>query len=891
MQPRNMLRRIIAWTLALCLPFTAGFAATDDLSYPFTTVTTDNVNMRRSASSSSVVLERIDKGDSITVLGSSGNYYKVSYNNRTGYVLKQYVNVDAAVTPLPTVTVIETATGYPYETTTKDSVNLREKKSTSSGLIRQIPQGATVTILGLSGSYAQVEYKGDTGYCVAEYINIKEIVEATNTPAPTAVPVETSDIYVAPSYDIVQKGDTGAAVRALQSALIELGFLSGEVDGKFGSGTETALKAFQEANEYPVTGVADANLQAFLYEGKPKNSQGKATEIWTLSPLPGAIIRLNNMGDAVTTVQTRLKELGYYDGEITGTYDKDTQTAVKAFQKANGLTADGAVGTETKAMLESANALASGVTASPTPSPSPTPAPTYTVPESTVRSGSSGDDAKLVQSRLKELGYYTGKVDGKFGSGSVKALKEFQETNGLEADGVAGQSTYNVLFSVTALKVGTTPTPTPSPTPKPTATPSPTPTPTPLTEDNVVLIKLGVTGDAVSSLQTRLTQLGYYDANVDGTCKADDVAAIKAFQEKNGLKVDGVAGYDTQSKMYSVTAVMYSGAIAGGTVDTYTTLRKGATGAEVISLQTRLIELGYLSGAADGKYGVATAEAVTLFQKNNGLLRDGIAGKDTQTKLYSATAVKAETATATPAPTSSLIMQGDSNDSVRELQARLIQLGYLTGSADGKFGVQTFEALKAFQRKNGLKVDGIAGANTLSVLNSSSAISNGNTVTATATPTASTGGSTGTVTKPTASMVKYANWYTTVKALAKKYPYATVYDFSTGLSWQVHMFSFGAHADAEPLTAQDTANLEKAFGGNTWNPKAVWVIFADGSVYMASTHSMPHSPQHRTDNNFDGHLCIHFPRTSTQVTAIGPYATSHQKCIDQGWLKTQSMIK
>ena len=406
-----------------------------------------------------------------------------------------------------------------------------------------------------------------------------------------------------------------------------------------------------------------------------------------------------------------------------------------------------------------------------------------------------------------------------------------------------------------------------------------------------MLIKLGVTGDAVSSLQTRLTQLGYYDANVDGTCKADDVAAIKAFQEKNGLKVDGVAGYDTQSKMYSVTAVMYSGAIAGGTVDTYTTLRKGATGAEVISLQTRLIELGYLSGAADGKYGVATAEAVTLFQKNNGLLRDGIAGKDTQTKLYSATAVKAETATATPAPTSSLIMQGDSNDSVRELQARLIQLGYLTGSADGKFGVQTFEALKAFQRKNGLKVDGIAGANTLSVLNSSSAISNGNTVTATATPTASTGGSTGTVTKPTASMVKYANWYTTVKALAKKYPYATVYDFSTGLSWQVHMFSFGAHADAEPLTAQDTANLEKAFGGNTWNPKAVWVIFADGSVYMASTHSMPHSPQHRTDNNFDGHLCIHFPRTSAQVTAIGPYATSHQKCIDQGWLTTQSMIK
>jgi hypothetical protein len=105
------------------------------------------------------------------------------------------------------------------------------------------------------------------------------------------------------------------------------------------------------------------------------------------------------------------------------------------------------------------------------------------------------------------------------------------------------------------------------------------------------------------------------------------------------------------------------------------------------------------------------------------------------------------------------------------------------------------------------------------------------------------------------------------------------------------MFSFGAHADSEPITAADTAKLEKAFGGNTWNPKAVWVIFGDGSIYMASTHSMPHEPQHRTDNNFDGHLCIHFPRTAAQVASIGNYATSHQKCLDAGWAKTQEMAR
>ena len=146
-----------------------------------------------------------------------------------------------------------------------------------------------------------------------------------------------------------------------------------------------------------------------------------------------------------------------------------------------------------------------------------------------------------------------------------------------------------------------------------------------------------------------------------------------------------------------------------------------------------------------------------------------------------------------------------------------------------------------------------------------------------------------TSTKPSASKVQYEYWYATVKAVAKKYPYATVYDFSTGISWQIHIFSVGAHADYEPVTANDTAKLEKAFGGNTWNPKAVWVVFSDGSVYLGSTHSMPHDVQHNKDNNFAGHSCLHFPRTREQVESIGPYATKHQDVIDAGWATTQKL--
>ena len=880
MRKNHLVKGLITLLLAALLTAVCSCALAAQ-SYPFTTVANDQVNLRRNASSTSTILARIQEGDSLTVLGQQGNYYKVSYNGRTGYVIKQYISTDADVVVTPTPTAEPTATGYPYETTTSDQVNLRARASINSQKLASIPKGATITVKSLSGTFAQVEYKGEVGYVKKDYIVLKKIVKATATPTPVVTP---SPVENASSYSILQLGSTGSQVTALQQALIELGFLSGSADGIFGTGTYNAVVAFQQKNDYPDTGIVDANLQAFLYSGTPKNAKGVKTSVKTLAPVSGVTIRLNNQGELVKTVQTRLQELGYYTGSITGIYDKTTQAAVKAFQKKNDLTVDGICGAATQAALLSGNAISATATATPAPTATPTPAPTFQVPDATVRKGSTGADAKLVQQRLKDLGYLTGAVDGNFGTASVTALKTFQSRHGLEADGVAGQSTYQLLFSANALAANQLATAAPTAV----ITIAPEEEDVTITKDNVVTIKLGVTDAAVTRLQNRLTLLGYYTANADGRCKADDVAAIKVFQQKNGLTADGIAGYETQLKLYSPTALTASGAIAGGTVDTFTTLRKGDVSNDVKEMQERLIELGYLSGEADGNFGTATSEAVYAFQKANGLTRDGIAGASTLSKLYSATAVQA-TPTATPAPTVTTLKKGDVNQAVKEMQERLITLGYLSGSADGNFGVQTYRALIAFQKANKLDSDGIAGSKTLAALNSANAIASGSSSSGTTTSTTTSTGNLST--QLTAANVKYLNWYTSIRAQAKKYPYATVYDFSTGLSWQVHMFSFGAHADAEPLTAADTAKMEQAFGGNTWNPKAVWVVFGDGSVYMASTHSMPHLPQHRTDNNFDGHICIHFPRTAAQVAAIGSYATSHQKCIDAGWTTTQNMIR
>ncbi len=72
-------------------------------------------------------------------------------------------------------------------------------------------------------------------------------------------------------------------------------------------------------------------------------------------------------------------------------------------------------------------------------------APTAAVETAVLRQGSKGGEVKEVQRRLKQWGYYTGSVDGIFGSNTKKAVIAFQKKNGLTADGIVGKSTYAAL--------------------------------------------------------------------------------------------------------------------------------------------------------------------------------------------------------------------------------------------------------------------------------------------------------------------------------------------------------------------------------------------------------------------------------------------------------------
>ena len=79
-------------------------------------------------------------------------------------------------------------------------------------------------------------------------------------------------------------------------------------------------------------------------------------------------------------------------------------------------------------------------------------APTY-VQTAVLKQGASGGEVKELQRRLKMWGYYSGAVDGIYGSGTTEAVKYFQRKNGLVADGIAGKATFEALGMMDSAKV------------------------------------------------------------------------------------------------------------------------------------------------------------------------------------------------------------------------------------------------------------------------------------------------------------------------------------------------------------------------------------------------------------------------------------------------------
>ena len=377
----------------------------------------------------------------------------------------------------------------------------------------------------------------------------------------------------------LEKGSTGSAVKDLQTKLKKLGYYDAYVDGDYGDTTVAAVKAFQKKYNLTADGIAGKETLKKL-DSVYKNADSDKDD---------DSLRMGDSGSAVKDLQTKLKKLGYYSGTVDSTFGSGTYAAVKAFQKKYNLTADGVAGSETLKKLDSAYKNADSEK-----------------DDDSLRKGATGSAVKNLQTKLKKLGFYNAYVDGSYGDTTVAAVKAFQKKYNLTADGVAGSETLKKLDS--AYKNADS------------------------DKDDDSLRK-GATGSAVKDLQTKLKKLGFYNASIDGDYGDTTVAAVKAFQKKYNLTADGVAGSETLKKLDTA----YKNADSNTSTDD-DSLRKGATGTAVKTLQTNLKKLGFYTAYVDGSFGATTESAVKAFQKKYGLTADGVAGSATLKKIESAVA-------------------------------------------------------------------------------------------------------------------------------------------------------------------------------------------------------------------------------------------------------------
>lgn len=310
-------------------------------------------------------------------------------------------------------------------------------------------------------------------------------------------------------------------------------------------------------------------------------------------------------------------------------------------------------------------------------------------------------------------------------------------------------------------------------------------------------------------------------------------------------------------------------------------LKLNSTGADVRLVQTRLVELKYLSSAS-GTYDSATQTAVKRFQKLHGLSQDGVAGPNTFNLLFSTMALPYTTEASNY--TSYLI---DYNEPVNETRTKAIQraqlalsnLNYNVGT-DGKFNEAMHDALVAFQLRNGITATGVLDAATQVRLYS------GNANDAATAPREYLADNAGyTANPPKATDIKLLHWYNTVKPMMTSGTAFTVYDPDSGLSWKLQVLSPGRHCDSQPVTLQDTLIMQKAFGGtSSWTMHIVYVQLPNGTWCMAGMHNRPHQSNGILGNGFGGHLCVHFLRDMDETKKADPVTgVQYQNLLRDAW--------
>ena len=185
--------------------------------------------------------------------------------------------------------------------------------------------------------------------------------------------------------------------------------------------------------------------------------------------------------------------------------------------------------------------------------------------------------------------------------------------------------------------------------------------------DEATLAALSTAQEGVLEVQEGLIAAGVSSGEADGVLGEATEEAIATFQQMFGLEATGVADPETRELLASSSNVIFG-------------------------VQTKLIELAYLTGVADGVLGPATETAILEFQQVHGLEATGVADPETREFLQSGTNL-----TIKPTPTPSPRAHGAKGTDIEIAQQRLAEWGFLEGTVDGHYGDDTEDAVKEFK--------------------------------------------------------------------------------------------------------------------------------------------------------------------------------------------------
>lgn len=504
-----------------------------------------------------------------------------------------------------------------------------------------------------------------------------------------AVPVDDLDddgfeITVTEDRDL-KEGDEGDDVSTLQYRLKDLYYLTSDATGVYDAATAAAVKSFQEDFGLDATGEADAKTQSLLFAAQYR-------------PLKKGCI-----GDDVKELQTRLTVLGYYKGKVSGEYLDATEEAVRAYQEANGEDATGIADVDTLAILLQASEESSET------------ADAGTVMQGTVTyterlaKGSTGTLVKQLQTRLTELGYYSGPISGNFLGKTMTAVKTLQKQNGVTVDGIVGEVTWNLIFNDASVVL-------PDATPKPT--PTPTPVPYAITVDvaNQVTTVYGLdeNGEHTVIVRQMLCSTGTKSNPSD---PGDWVLTGRKAKWCYFPKWGGHARYWTRiNSSIAFHSVIYNA------VDT-----KALAKSSYKNLGKRVSHGCIRLTVADAKWIYDNCGEGTVVS----IVEDMPADPELRASLkLPALNTKTMLPEETPEPTASPVYvsdvlppmpleqlkKNDSSEAVYWMQMKLTELGYYHGKCSGTYLDGTVQAVKDFQKAAGLKVTGTATVATLEAL-------------------------------------------------------------------------------------------------------------------------------------------------------------------------------